>query len=81
MQLLIAFIVSFTTVGLKITQQQNVNHGRKAWAVCTSFAMAALDVALVGLIVKNSWAVAIPVGCGGALGCVLSMHFYPKAKP
>jgi len=80
MQFLIAFLVSLATVGLKITQQQNVNHGRKQWAVVCSFSMAALDVCVIGLIVKNSYWIWLPVGAGGALGCVLSMHFYPKRK-
>lgn len=79
-QFAVAFLVSFTTVGLKITQQQNVNHGHKSWAVVCSFLMAACDVSLVGLVVKSSWWVWIPIGSGAALGCVLSMHFYPKRK-
>lgn len=79
-QWLVAFLVSFTTVGLKITQQQNVIHSRKYWAIGCSFAMVACDVGLIGLIAKNSWAIAFPCGCGGALGCVLAIHYYPKGK-
>lgn len=62
-----AFSVSLLTVGIKITQQQNVNHGRRAFAVACSFTMAALDVGLIGLIAHNSWNMVLPVGTGGAL--------------
>jgi len=77
-QQLIAFGVSFTTIRMKIVQQQNVIHRRLVGAVVCSFCMAALDVGLVGLVVKNSWAICLPVGAGGALGCVLAIRFYPR---
>lgn len=77
-ELALGFVTTLLTVFFKVTQQQNVVHGRKGLAVCTSFIMAALDVALVGLVVKNGWTMFAPAGCGAALGVWGSMCIHPR---
>jgi hypothetical protein len=76
----ICFGVSFISVFIKVTQQENIIHDRRVWAACTSFIMVGLDVVLVGLISQNGLSMLIPSGFGGALGVFLSMTLYPKDK-
>ena len=77
-QSLLGVLVSFATVFFRVTQQQNVIHNRKVWAAFTSYAIAAMDIALVGLVVANGWYLVFPVGTGSALGVTLSMYLHPK---
>lgn len=77
---IVALAVSFATVFLKVTQQQNVNHRRLAWAAITSCLMTICDYAMVGLVVLQGWSLAIPAGIGAAVGVTLSMYLYPKGK-
>ena len=74
------FVVAFVTVFLKVIQQQNVNHRRIAWAALTSCLMTVSDITLVGLIVYQGWAIAIPTGMGSMLGVTLAMYLYPKRE-
>lgn len=70
---LTAFGVSFVYIYLKAWQQINViKHNYKMVPVVSMF-MALCEVATIGLVVKESWLMFIPIGIGGGIGCVLSM--------
>ena len=70
---LIAFSVSLTYIYLKAWQQINVIHKRYKQMPIPSLLMALCEVSIIGLVVKNGFWVFIPIGIGGALGCMLSV--------
>jgi hypothetical protein len=75
---LAAGAASFLSVFLKGFQHRNVNGNHLRLVFVTSYAMALMDVAVVGIIVKGGWAIAIPSGTGAACGMVLSMKFHDR---
>jgi hypothetical protein len=68
--------VSFVAVFLKGFQHKNVigNHMRTIFF--TSYAMAAFDVAAVGIIVAGGWPIAITSGTGAAFGMISSIKLH-----
>lgn len=75
---LIAFLASFVYIFLKAWQQINViNKNYKAMPLVSMF-MALCEVSIVTLIVKTSFWMFIPIGIGGAIGCMLSVKMNHK---
>lgn len=75
---LVAFCVSFLAVGLKGFQHKNVIGNHYKLTFVTSLLMQCGEVTSVGLIVKNAWTVAIPLGLGASLGMVVSMFLHDR---
>lgn len=73
MSYIIAFLVSFVYIYLKAWQQINVMQKRYKAVPVVAILMALCEVTTVGLIVHTSLWLFIPIGIGGALGCLLSM--------
>lgn len=73
MYFITAFIVSFVYIYLKAWQQINVMRKRYKAVPVVAMLMALCEVTTVGLIVHTSFWLFIPIGIGGALGCLLSM--------
>jgi len=70
---LIAFAVSFIYIYLKAWQQINVMHKNYKAVPLVSMLMALCEVLTIGLVVKTSFWMFIPIGIGGGLGCILSI--------
>ena len=70
---LTAFTVSFVYIYLKAWQQINVMQKRYKAVPLVSILMALCEVTTIGLVVHTSFWLFIPIGIGGALGCLLSM--------
>jgi len=70
---LTAFTVSFVYIYLKAWQQINVMHKRYKAVPVVAMLMALCEVTTIGLVVHTSFWLFIPIGIGGALGCLLSM--------
>ena len=78
---LAAFLSSFLHVSLRAFQQLNVLHDRVAWVLPCSLLMGATEVFGVLLIVKSeSFLVFIPLGLGGAAGCLLAMFLHRRLR-
>lgn len=77
-QMLLALVVSFIGVGLKGFQHKNVLGDHEKLVFFTSYAMAIADVLSIGLIAKNGWIMAIPVGTGAAFGMVIAMRIHKR---
>lgn len=75
---LTAFFLSFIAIFLKGWQHKNVIHNKYVWITITSYAMAVLDVCVVGIIVKHGWDVVWWQGSGAALGMLLSVYSHNK---
>lgn len=75
---ILAGAASFCAVFLKGFQHKNVAGAHYRLIIITSYAMALVDVAVVSIIVKGGWAVALPSGTGAALGmvCAMRLHDY-----
>lgn len=68
-----AFLVSFVYIYLKAWQQINVMQKRYKAVPLVAMLMALCEVTTIGLVVHTSFWLFIPIGIGGALGCLLSM--------
>lgn len=78
-QLLLASLVaSFFVVGLKGFQHKNVIGNHKRLVFVTSYLMAAGDVAVVSLIVKGGWLIALSSGTGAGCGMVAAMYLHDR---
>lgn len=75
---LIAGAVAFVAIFLKGFQQQNVTAKRYGAIAVTSYLMAFADVALVGLVVRSGWDIAIAYGTGGTLGMMVAVSMHTK---
>jgi hypothetical protein len=73
-----AWFASFVFVFLKGFQHKNISGDHRKLIVVTSYAMAVVDAALIGIIVKGGLAVAIPSGTGASCGMLLSMWLHDK---
>jgi hypothetical protein len=84
-QMLLGFVVSLTSVGLKGFQHKNVIGDHYKLVFFTSYLMAVMDVAWIGLVATNGWAMAVPMGTGAACGMVGAMllhkRFVKKVEP
>lgn len=75
------FLTSLIYIGLRAFQQQNVTHERYWWVPPTTVCMAVVEVLTVTTMVKtNSLYAAIPMACGGVLGCWASMYLHRKMR-
>lgn len=74
----IALAVSFTSVFLKGFQHKNVLSGKLKLIAITSYAMAFMDVIMVGLIVREGWVIAFWCGTGGAVGMVAAVILHDR---
>jgi hypothetical protein len=68
-----AFFATLVTVFLKGFQHKNVIANLYGYTFVTSYAMAFLDVLLIGLIAKSDWSIAFASGTGAAIGMVVAM--------
>lgn len=73
-----ALLASFCSVFLKGFQHRNINGNHLRLIFFTSYAMALMDVAIIGIIVKGGWSVALPTGTGAACGMILSIKFHDR---
>lgn len=75
----LAFVVSFCYVAVKGWQHKNANKNLYLNMFITSYIMAILDVALIGLIVKaDSMQIAIASGAGASIGMILAVFIHNK---
>ena len=70
--------VSFAACFLKGFQHKNVIGGHLKSVFCTSWAMAAFDVAAVTLIVQGGWPIAISSGFGASVGMVAAIKLHDR---
>ena len=68
-----AFLATYLLVFGRAIQQQNVIGGHYIAAVITSFAIAAGEIAVIGFVVADGWAMWPWIGAGGGLGGVTAM--------
>ena len=84
MTYLAAFSLSFFSIFMKGFSQKNVIHGRKALMIPTSWLLATGEMFTAGIFVNNylsygwqdSIILALVIGTGGGLGCMLSLDFH-----
>lgn len=74
----LSVLVTFTAVSLKGFQHKNVigNHLRSVFV--TSYAMAALDVLAVSLIIKGDWWIMLTSGTGAAFGMLFAIKLHDR---
>lgn len=80
----IAFCLSVSSIFFKGMSQQNMQFRRKALILPTSIALSIMEMFTAGLFVSSflssslahSVFLALVIGCGGALGAVLSLDFH-----
>lgn len=75
---LLAFAGTLVSVGLKGFQHKNVIKDSRRLMFFTSYAMAFMDVLLIGLIVRSDWSIAFASGTGAALGMLLSTRMHDR---
>jgi hypothetical protein len=73
-----AFAGTLVSVGLKGFQHKNVVANLYVHTAITSYAMAFMDVLLIGLIARSSWSVAFASGTGAATGMVVAMWLHNR---
>lgn len=78
MNYVLAFFASFISVFLKGFQHKNVVANLYVNTAVTSYAMAVMDVLLIGLISKSDWTIAFTTGTGATLGMVTAMYLHNK---
>lgn len=71
------FFTSLLFIALRAFQQLNVQHDRYMWVPPTTFLMAVTEVLTITTVVKSGTLMAaIPMACGGVLGCWFSMWLH-----
>jgi hypothetical protein len=76
---LLAFLSSFFFVGLKSTQQLNVQHKQYVWILPTSLLMATCEVYVVASVAKNGWGwLVVAIGLGAGLGAIAATWLHDK---
>lgn len=78
MTYILAFVGTFIAVFLKGFQHKNVIGDMYVKTFFTSYAMALMDVLLIGLIARSTWDIAIASGAGASLGMVTSMYVHNR---
>ena len=78
LNLIIAMLAAATAVSLKAFQQLNVINRNTKIIPIVSFGLAAADVLLVSRIVSDGSISIIPMGIGGAIGCLLAIKLFDK---
>ena len=76
MNYLLLFTANYVFIGLKAWQQRNVAFLKYGWVMVVSNLLAAVEVWIIYTIAKQgpAWDTVIPIGLGGALGCVTAMY-------
>lgn len=74
----IATLAAFVTVFLKGFQHKNVLSGKLKLIAITSYAMAFMDVIMIGLVVREGWVLAFFCGTGGAVGMVVAVLLHDR---
>lgn len=75
------FGTSAVFIGLRAFQQLNVQHDRFWWVPPTTAMMALVEMAQILIVVKeNSLWSAVPIACGGILGCWASMYYHRRLR-
>jgi hypothetical protein len=69
---------TFAAVFLKGFQHKNVIGNHQKSVFFTSYAMAALDVAAVTIIVQGGWWVALTSGTGAAFGMIAAIRLHDR---
>lgn len=78
---LAAFAVSFVYVSAKAAQQLNVQHDKWRWVLPCSLVMAFMEVSGVLIVMRaNSLWLFIPIGTGGAMGCLSAMFLHRRLR-
>lgn len=74
----LSVLVTFASVSLKGFQHKNVigNHLRSVFF--TSYAMAALDVLAVSIIIKGDWWIMLTSGTGAAFGMLAAIKLHDR---
>lgn len=79
MKYALVFLVSMIFVGTKSFQQLNVTFKKFKWVAPASLLMAFCEVFIITSVVTSPNAlIAIAMGLGAALGCMISMYYHPK---
>lgn len=78
MPYVLAFFATLASVFLKGFQHKNVIANLYGHTFVTSYAMAFLDVLIIGLIAKSDWSVAFASGSGAAIGMVAAMWLHNR---
>ena len=74
---LLAFGASFAFIFLKAFQQLNVVHRQYLLVMPTSIAMAACEVAVIALVVREGWGwLVLFTGVGAGFGCIAAMMLH-----
>jgi uncharacterized protein YebE (UPF0316 family) len=81
------FFINVCYIGAKAFQQLNVVHHNKKGVVITGMLLGLFEVMLLGTVsiefvnkgLDALW-LAIPVGLGGAVGCLVSMALHKKLR-
>ena len=77
---LAAFLNSFCYVSARAFQQLNVQHDRYRWILPCSLLMGLMEVCGIWLVVKSEFWVFIPLGLGGAAGCMVAMVIHKRLR-
>lgn len=80
---LLLFLASMVYIAMRAFQQLNVQHERYLWVPPVTALMAVCEVTTLTSVIKaSSLFAAIPLACGGVLGCWFSMwlHKYLREK-
>lgn len=75
---LLVLLGTFVTVFLKGFQHKNVIANLYVHTFFTSYAMAFMDVVLIGVIARSTWSVAFAAGTGAAFGMVAAMYVHNR---
>jgi hypothetical protein len=78
MMYFVSVLVSFCAVAIKGFQHKNVAGMHYRLTFFTSYIMAVFDVAVVGIIVKGGWSIALTAGLGASCGMVFAMWFHDR---
>ena len=70
------FIANFCFIGLKAWQQRNVAYLKYGWVLLVSNLLAVVEIYVIFRVaaVGPTLETVIPIGMGGALGCVTAMY-------
>lgn len=77
--LILAFVTSYLSIGLRSWQQLNVFHRKYWWIVPTSMLMAVCEAVLLINVVHSGFGwIVLAIGLGGGLGSVTSTYIHSK---
>lgn len=78
---MVLFLVNVLYIFLKAFQQLNVVHDKYLWIAPVSLCMALCEVISIGAIAtyRDLW-LAVPIGLGGAVGCLVAMCMHKKLR-